>query len=64
MSEEAEDKGRGGAPPRLSITLPPDLRKHIRLASALADMEPNEWARVVLVTAARRTVEKRFPDKV
>lgn len=56
--------GRGPQPPRLSITLPPALRKKIRLAAALADMEPNEWARVVIVTAAKRTVEKKFPDRV
>jgi hypothetical protein len=55
--------GRGPQPPRLSITLPPALRKKIRLAAALADMEPNEWARVVIVTAAKRTVEKKFPDR-
>lgn len=50
--------------PRLSVTLPPEVRKKIRLAAALADMEPSEWCRVVLVQMARRTVEKHFPEKV
>lgn len=55
---------RGPQPPRLSITLPDHTRKKLRLAAALEDMEPNEWAKVVLVTAARKTVARRFPDKV
>jgi hypothetical protein len=55
---------RGGATPRMSITLPARMRKKIRLAAALADLDTNEWARVVLATAARKTVERMFPDKV
>lgn len=65
--EELDDQqksSRGPQPPRLSITLNPRLKKKLRLAAALADMEENDWARAVLATAARRTVEKRYPDKV
>ena len=50
--------------PRLSITLPTELRRKIRLAAALDDMEPNDWCRAILVAVAKRTVEKHFPDKV
>lgn len=52
---------RAPAAPRLSITIPPKTRKKIRLAAALRDMDDAEWCRVVLVTAAKRTVEKNFP---
>ena len=62
--EEATKPSRGPQPPRMSITLPGNIRKKVRLAAALADMEPNEWCRAVLVKAAHLTVEKRFPDKV
>lgn len=48
--------------PRLSITLPSEVRAKIRLAAALRDMEPGEWCKHVLVTVARRTVEKYYPD--
>jgi len=48
----------------LSITLPTELRRKIRLAAALDDMEPNDWCRAILVAVAKRTVEKHFPDKV
>lgn len=62
---DAPDKPqRAGATPRMSITLPSRMRKKIRLAAALADLDTNEWARVVLATAARKTVERMFPDKV
>ena len=60
--EPAKKPARGPQAPRLSITLSASTRKKVRLAAALRDMEPNEWARVVLVTAARKTVEKNFPD--
>jgi len=62
--EETTSTRRGGATPRMSITLPARMRKKIRLAAALADLDTNEWARVVLATSARKTVEKFFPDKV
>lgn len=70
VEEEEEDQperkpsARGPAAPRLSITIPPKTRKKIRLAAALRDMEDAEWCRVVLVTAARRTVEKNFPGLI
>lgn len=60
--EPQRQSSRPPAAPRLSITLDAKLRKKIRLAAALRDMEPNEWARIVLVTAARKTVERHFPD--
>lgn len=56
-------RGRAPATPRLSITLPVELRKKLRIAAARADMEVSEWARVVLVTAARKTCERAFPDE-
>lgn len=56
--------GRGPQPPRMSVTLPPNVRKQIRLAAAIADMEINEWCRVVLATAASKSVAKHFPDQV
>ncbi len=64
MPDEEVKKGRGPVSPRLSVTLPEGLRRKIRLAAALNDMEISEWCRVVLVTAARKTVERKFPDKV
>ena len=63
--EEQEDetpKRRAPGGPRISITLPGRLRKKIRLAAALADMEQGEWAKVILVTAAKKVVEKHYPD--
>lgn len=62
--DEQPQSSRGPQPPRLSITLNPRLKKKLRLAAALADMEENDWARAVLAKAARLTVEKRYPDKV
>jgi len=47
--------------PRLSITLPSEIRAKIRLAAALNDMEPGDWCKTVLVSVARRTVEKHYP---
>ena len=47
--------------PRISITLPSEVRAKIRLAAALRDMEVGDWCKTVLVTVARRTVEKNFP---
>lgn len=55
---------RGAQSPRISITLSPRLKKKLRLASALADMDENDWARAVIAQAAKRTVAKRYPDKV
>jgi hypothetical protein len=48
--------------PRISITLPSEVRAKIRLAAALRDMEPGEWCKTVLVSVAKRTVEKYYPD--
>lgn len=58
-----QTKGRAPATPRLSITLPNELRKSLRIAAARADMEVSEWSRVVLVTAARKTCERAFPGE-
>lgn len=55
-------KPRGPQPPRLSFTVPPNVRRKIRLAAAMADMEDPEWCRTVLVAAAKRTVQKYLPD--
>jgi hypothetical protein len=44
--------------------LPDDLRKKIRLAAALHDMEVGEWCKVVLVQASKRTVQKFYPDAI
>lgn len=68
--EEATEQGgrrkyvRGPVIPRVSVTLPAEIRRKIRLAAALADMEENEWCRVVVVTAAERTVSKALGDKI
>lgn len=67
FEEEEEEEGSSpsrSAVPRMSITLPQRMRKKVRLAAALADLDPNEWCRVVLTQAARKTVEKFYPDKV
>lgn len=55
---------RGPQAPRISITLTPSLRKKLRLAAALSNMEEPDWARAVIAKAAKRTVEKRYPDHV
>jgi hypothetical protein len=55
---------RAPAAPRISITLTPRLRKKLRLAAALANMEEPDWARAVIAKMAKATVEKRYPDKV
>lgn len=60
----AATSGRAPAAPRISITITPQLRKKLRLAAALADMEEGDWARTVLVTAARRTVEKVYGEDI
>jgi hypothetical protein len=63
---EVEEKkpSRASASPRVSVTLPTELRRKVRLAAALADMEENEWCRVVVVTAAERTVVKALGESV
>lgn len=60
----AETSSRAPAAPRISITITPSLRKKVRLAAALADMEEGDWARTVLVTASRRIVEKVYGEEV
>lgn len=64
VEEESSSRGsrRGPAAPRVSVTLPAALRRKVRLAAALADMEENEWCRVVVVTAAERTVNKALGE--
>jgi len=54
---------RSPAPPRISITVDPRLRKKIRIAAALADMEDGEWCKVVLVTASKRAYEKLYGEE-
>lgn len=59
--EEEKPRSRSGSSSgayRMSVTLEPAARKRIRLAAALADLDPNEWARVVLAQAASKTVER------
>lgn len=61
--EETEDDeesptSRGPQPPRISITLPSRVRRKVRIASAKADMEINDWCKAVLVKAANMTLEK------
>jgi hypothetical protein len=63
---EADDESppsRAPGLPRLSLTLPVHVRKKLRLAAALADMTEGDWAKAVLVKAAKLTVEKHFPGK-
>lgn len=49
---------RGPQPPRISITLPTRVRRKVRIASAKADMEINDWCKAVLVKAATMTLDK------
>lgn len=55
---------RSAQPPRMSVTVDAGLRKKIRIAAARADMEPSEWCRIIIATAATRTVEKLYPEGV
>lgn len=66
VEDESSSRGsrRGPAIPRVSVTLPSELRRKVRLAAALADMEENEWCRVVVVTAAERTVTKALGENI
>lgn len=41
---------------RLSITLDPSLRRHIRIASAIADKTVGEWAAAILTRAADKAI--------
>lgn len=56
--EESSPTSRGPQPPRISITLPSRVRRKVRIASAKADMEINDWCKAVLVRAATQTLEK------
>lgn len=63
--EQADDEqppGRGPQPPRVSVTVTPELRKKIRIAAARADLEIGEWCKLVILTAASKTVAKLYPD--
>jgi hypothetical protein len=64
--EEAEEERatpkRGPQPPRMSITVPRAVMRKVRLASALADLEPNDWCRTVVLEAADRIVKKKLPN--
>jgi uncharacterized protein (DUF1778 family) len=61
--EETLPKKRAPQPPRLSLTIPEDIRRDVRLAAALSDLDEPEFVRVVLVKAARATVLKHFPNR-
>ena len=63
VEEEVEAKTRPTAPPRLSISIEPDLRRKIRIAAARADLEIGEWCKAVLSAAAKKTVEKLYGDE-
>lgn len=52
------DGSRPTAMPRISLTISEALKYRIRLAAAKADMEPNEWCRVVLYEAVARAMKK------
>lgn len=56
--EEESPPSRGPQPPRISITLPSRVRRKVRIASAKADMEINDWCKAVLVKAANMTLER------
>lgn len=60
--EERATPKRGPQPPRMSITIPRATMKKVRLASALADLEPNDWCRTVVLEAADRVVKKKLPN--
>jgi hypothetical protein len=51
--KEAEKPVRE-AVPRISITITPTIRKHMRIAAAHADLEVGDWARRVLLMAAAK----------
>lgn len=57
MSDEAVKAPRTQAP-RMSVTISEDLRKKIRIAAARADMEPNEWVKIVVEAAAKKVVQR------
>lgn len=60
--EETATPKRGPQPPRMSITVPNSVMKKVRLASALADMDPNEWCRVIVLKAAETVVKRQYPN--
>lgn len=61
--EDAKPKRRGPSAPRLSITLTKAQRKKVKLAAALSDMEPTEWAKIILAQVSKRTVIKHYPNR-
>jgi len=56
--ETSPSSSRGPQPPRISLTLPPRVRRKVRIAAAKADMEINDWCKAVLVKAANQTLER------
>lgn len=64
MADETggEKPKRAPGAPRLSITIDAELRRKMRIAAARADMEVGDWAKTILVTAAKRTVQKYYGD--
>lgn len=42
---------------RISVTVDPSVRRLIRIAAAVNDMEPGEWAASILEKAATKALE-------
>jgi hypothetical protein len=57
--EVVETNGDGGSEKgmRVSITIDPSLRRHMRIAAALNDMTVGEWAVATLTRAANKASE-------
>lgn len=60
---DGEAPKRAPAGPRLSITIDAPLRRAMRIAAARHDMEVNDWARTILVTAANKAVKKIYGEE-
>ncbi len=57
--ETAADNGDAkAAVRRVSITVDPELRKQMRIAAAINDMDIGEWAVKVLTRAVERATEE------
>lgn len=61
-TEEEKPPGRGPQPPRISVTVSNELRRKLRIAAARADLEVPEWCKLIVSTAAARTVRKLYGD--
>lgn len=64
MKEKSSKKGaepaKRASVPRMSLTITNELRRKLRIISARNDMEVGEFCKLVLSTAAKRTVEKLY----